>query len=41
MNIATENKAEPELDTEWMELIKEALELGLTVNQIRDFINNS
>ncbi|MCQ6281708.1 anti-repressor SinI family protein [Bacillus sp. EB600] len=30
---------EKELDKEWVELIKEALELGISVDEIRDFLN--
>jgi DNA-binding transcriptional MerR regulator len=29
-----------ELDTEWMQLIKEALEMGLKQEEIRDFLTN-
>lgn len=28
-----------DLDTEWVELIREALELGISVNKIREFLN--
>ncbi|MCQ6278871.1 anti-repressor SinI family protein [Bacillus sp. EB600] len=31
--------SENELDNEWVELIKEALELGISVDEIRDFLN--
>ncbi|WP_162990222.1 anti-repressor SinI family protein [Mesobacillus foraminis] len=39
MNNLVERKKETELDKEWIELIKEALNLGLSVNQIREFLN--
>jgi DNA-binding transcriptional MerR regulator len=29
-----------ELDTEWMTLILEALEIGLNTDEIREFLNN-
>lgn len=29
-----------ELDTEWMKLILEALEMGLNKEEIREFLNN-
>jgi hypothetical protein len=32
---------EEELDIEWVDLIKEALDLGLTVNEIMDFLKQS
>jgi Anti-repressor SinI len=31
--------SEKELDKEWMELIKKALELGISIEEIRDFLN--
>jgi hypothetical protein len=31
--------SEKELDNEWVELIREALELGISVDEIRDFLN--
>ena len=31
--------SENELDNEWVELIKEALKLGISVDEIRDFLN--
>ena len=30
---------EKELDKEWLELMKEAQKLGLTIDEIRDFLN--
>ncbi|MBO0995677.1 anti-repressor SinI family protein [Bacillus sp. SD088] len=30
-----------DLDKEWVELIKEALEFGITVKEIREFIEKS
>ncbi|WP_083402287.1 anti-repressor SinI family protein [Bacillus sp. MUM 116] len=33
--------SEKELDKEWVELIKKALELGIPSNEIRDFLNKS
>ncbi|MDQ0201888.1 anti-repressor SinI family protein [Neobacillus ginsengisoli] len=32
---------EKELDTEWAELILEALKTGISVDEIRDFFNQS
>ena len=31
--------SEKELDKEWVELIKEALELGISIEEIRNFLN--
>ena len=31
--------SEKELDKEWVELIKEAIELGISIEEIRDFLN--
>ena len=31
--------SEKELDKEWVELIKEALELGISIEEIKDFFN--
>ena len=31
--------SEKELDKEWVELIKEALELGMSIEEIRNFLN--
>ncbi|MEH7010019.1 anti-repressor SinI family protein [Neobacillus niacini] len=31
--------SENELDKEWVELIKRALELGISVEEIRNFLN--
>lgn len=33
--------SEKELDKEWIELIKKALELGIPVDEIRDFLNGA
>jgi DNA-binding transcriptional MerR regulator len=33
--------SEKELDKEWVELIKQALEIGISVEEIRNFLNNS
>lgn len=33
--------SEKEIDKEWVELIKKALELGIPVDEIRDFLNNT
>ncbi|MBI0579818.1 anti-repressor SinI family protein [Neobacillus cucumis] len=32
---------EEELDNEWVELIKKARELGITIKEIRDFLHNN
>ncbi|WP_141561147.1 MULTISPECIES: anti-repressor SinI family protein [unclassified Bacillus (in: firmicutes)] len=32
--------AEKELDSEWLDLINEAKNLGLSIDEIRDFISN-
>nr|WP_263325109.1 anti-repressor SinI family protein [Neobacillus sp. Marseille-Q6967] len=32
--------SEKELDKEWVELIKNALEIGIPVDEIRDFLND-
>jgi hypothetical protein len=31
--------SEKELDKEWVELIKEAIELGISIEEIRNFLN--
>ena len=31
--------SEKELDQEWVELIKEALELGISIEEIKNFLN--
>ena len=31
--------SEEQLDEEWVELIKEALELGISIEEIRNFLN--
>ena len=31
--------SEKELDKEWVELIKEALELGISIEEIKNFLN--
>ncbi|MBT2757990.1 anti-repressor SinI family protein [Mesobacillus foraminis] len=33
-----DNEKETKLDIEWIKLIKEALDIGLTPNQIREFL---
>ncbi|MCH6265993.1 anti-repressor SinI family protein [Neobacillus citreus] len=31
--------SEKELDTEWVQLIEEALDFGISIEEIRDFLN--
>ena len=38
MSIVTTEKTEKELDKEWLELILEARNLGISVDEIRDFL---
>jgi DNA-binding transcriptional MerR regulator len=40
-NLIKEKAIFEELDTEWMKLILEALEMGLNKEEIRDFLNNN
>ncbi|MEH7180530.1 anti-repressor SinI family protein [Neobacillus vireti] len=40
MSIVTTEKTERELDKEWLELILEAKNLGISVDEIRDFLKN-
>jgi DNA-binding transcriptional MerR regulator len=38
VSIVTTEKTEKELDKEWLELILEARNLGISVDEIRDFL---
>jgi DNA-binding transcriptional MerR regulator len=38
MSVVTIEKMEKELDNEWLELILEARDLGLTVKEIKEFL---
>ncbi|KAA0560773.1 DNA-binding anti-repressor SinI [Bacillus sp. CH30_1T] len=39
--MTTANTCENELDQEWIELIFEARDLGISVDEIREFLNKS
>ncbi len=41
MMVTLDDETELELDLEWIELIKEALALGISAEEIRDFLNKS
>jgi DNA-binding transcriptional MerR regulator len=41
VSIVTTEKTEKELDKEWLELIVEARNLGISVDEIRDFLKKS
>ncbi|MDR4949063.1 anti-repressor SinI family protein [Neobacillus cucumis] len=41
MSVLTTEETEKELDQEWLALIAEAKQLGLTINEIRDFLKIS
>lgn len=40
-NIMTATACEKELDNEWVDLIKEARNLGISVDEILEFLNKS
>ncbi|MGF3103678.1 anti-repressor SinI family protein [Rossellomorea sp. DUT-2] len=39
--LTTENTCENKLDKEWIELIIEARNLGISIDEIREFLNRS
>lgn len=40
MNVVKEKLNNEQLDIEWIELMKEAKQLGLTFNEIKSFFNS-
>ncbi|WP_223591096.1 anti-repressor SinI family protein [Neobacillus bataviensis] len=41
MSVNTILKTEKELDEEWLDLICEARDLGISIDEIRDFLQSS